>query len=129
MTWTAAWARFTLFLAFPPMLRRVIYTANSIESLNYQGRRHSVRVLPTWPANIATSRVILLRACMPMPDTRAEGVHPKMLAVIREHAHSNSRRRLSQESLAMQHQLRVPAKQGRDHERDARRIPWRLKHG
>ena len=33
-----AWDRFTPFLAFPPMPRRVIYTANSIESLNYQLR-------------------------------------------------------------------------------------------
>ena len=34
-----AWERFTLFLAFPPELRRVIYTTNSIESLNYQLRK------------------------------------------------------------------------------------------
>jgi transposase-like protein len=34
-----AWERFTPFLAFPPMLRRVIYTTNSIESLNYQLRK------------------------------------------------------------------------------------------
>ena len=27
------------FLSFPPMLRRVIYTTNSIESLNYQLRK------------------------------------------------------------------------------------------
>lgn len=38
-TWTNAWARFTPFLAFPPMLRKVIYTTNSIESLNYQLRK------------------------------------------------------------------------------------------
>ena len=40
-TWTSAWERFTPFLAFPPMLRRVIYTTNSIESLNYQLRKIS----------------------------------------------------------------------------------------
>jgi putative transposase len=34
-----AWDRFTPFLAFPPMLRRVIYTTNAIESLNYQLRK------------------------------------------------------------------------------------------
>ncbi len=34
-----AWGRFTPFLAFPPMLRRVIYTTNAIESLNYQLRK------------------------------------------------------------------------------------------
>jgi len=36
---TQAWERFTPFLAFPPMLRRVIYTTNAIESLNYQLRK------------------------------------------------------------------------------------------
>lgn len=38
-TWQAAWERFIPFLAFPPELRRVIYTTNSIESLNYQLRK------------------------------------------------------------------------------------------
>jgi putative transposase len=38
-TWQAAGERFTPFLAFPPQLRRVIYTTNSIESLNYQLRK------------------------------------------------------------------------------------------
>ena len=37
--WTAAWERFIPFLEFPPELRRVIYTTNSIESLNYQLRK------------------------------------------------------------------------------------------
>jgi putative transposase len=34
-----AWDRFIPFLAFPPELRRVIYTTNAIESLNYQLRK------------------------------------------------------------------------------------------
>jgi putative transposase len=38
-TWQNAWERFTPFLAFPPELRRVIYTTNAIESLNYQLRK------------------------------------------------------------------------------------------
>src|SRR6478752_2582310 len=38
-TFENAWERFTPFLAFPPELRRVIYTTNSIESLNYQLRK------------------------------------------------------------------------------------------
>jgi len=38
-TFEDAWERFTPFLAFPPALRRVIYTTNSIESLNYQLRK------------------------------------------------------------------------------------------
>jgi putative transposase len=37
--WENAWQRFIPFLAFPPELRRIIYTTNSIESLNYQLRK------------------------------------------------------------------------------------------
>lgn len=37
--WQRTWERFTPFLAFPPQLRRVIYTTNTIESLNYQLRK------------------------------------------------------------------------------------------
>ena len=38
-SWENAWERFTPFLAFGPALRKVIYTTNSIESLNYQLRK------------------------------------------------------------------------------------------
>ena len=38
-TWENAWERFIPFLAFPPGVRRIIYTTNSIESLNYQLRK------------------------------------------------------------------------------------------
>ena len=34
-----AWERFTPFLAFPPEVRRVIYTTNAIEPLNFQLRK------------------------------------------------------------------------------------------
>jgi putative transposase len=37
--WTNAWERFIPFLAFPPEVRKIIYTTNSIESLNYQLRK------------------------------------------------------------------------------------------
>ena len=39
MTWTNAWERFIPFLAFPPELRKIIYTTNAIESLNFQLRK------------------------------------------------------------------------------------------
>ena len=39
MTWQNAWEQFTPFLAFPPEVRKVIYTTNAIESLNYQLRK------------------------------------------------------------------------------------------
>jgi putative transposase len=38
-TWENAWERFIPFLAFPPELRKIIYTTNAIESLNYQLRK------------------------------------------------------------------------------------------
>jgi putative transposase len=37
--WERAWDRFIPFLEFPPEVRRIIYTTNAIESLNYQLRK------------------------------------------------------------------------------------------
>jgi putative transposase len=38
-TWHNAWERFIPFLAFPPEVRKIIYTTNAIESLNFQLRK------------------------------------------------------------------------------------------
>jgi putative transposase len=38
-TWENAWERFIPFLEFPPEVRKIIYTTNAIESLNYQFRK------------------------------------------------------------------------------------------
>jgi putative transposase len=38
-TWQNAWERFIPFLAFPPEVRKIIYTTNGQESLNYQLRK------------------------------------------------------------------------------------------
>ena len=37
--WRDAWPRFIPFLEFPPAVRKIIYTTNAIESLNYQLRK------------------------------------------------------------------------------------------
>jgi putative transposase len=37
--WRANWERFTPFLQFPAEIRKIIYTTNAIESLNYQLRK------------------------------------------------------------------------------------------
>jgi putative transposase len=37
--WRGNWERFTPFLAFDPAIRKIIYTTNAIESLNYQLRK------------------------------------------------------------------------------------------
>lgn len=38
-SWRANWERITPFLAFPAEVRRLVYTTNAIESLNYQFRK------------------------------------------------------------------------------------------
>ncbi len=35
-TWRRSWERFIPFLSFPPAIRKIIYTTNAIESMNYQ---------------------------------------------------------------------------------------------
>ena len=37
--WERAWEEFTPFLAFAPEIRKVIYTTNLIESINFQLRK------------------------------------------------------------------------------------------
>ncbi len=37
--WRAAWEQFTPFLRFPPEIRKVVYTTNLVESVNYQLRK------------------------------------------------------------------------------------------
>lgn len=37
--WRSSWERFTPFLAYPAVIRKIIYTTNMIESVNYQLRK------------------------------------------------------------------------------------------
>ena len=64
-----AWDRFTPFLAFPPMLRRVIYTTNSIESLNYQLRKVT-KNRGHFPSDDAAVKLLWLAICN-IEDKRA----------------------------------------------------------
>lgn len=68
-TWQAAWERFTPFLAFPPELRRVIYTTNSIESLNYQLRK-IIKNRGHFPSDDAVIKLLWLAICT-IEDKRA----------------------------------------------------------
>lgn len=68
-TWEAAWDRFTPFLAFPPELRRVIYTTNSIESLNYQLRKVT-KNRGQFPNDAAVVKLLWLAICN-IEDKRA----------------------------------------------------------
>jgi transposase-like protein len=64
-----AWERFTPFLAFPPALRRVIYTTNSIESLNYQLRK-IIKNRGHFPNDDAVVKLLWLAICN-IEDKRA----------------------------------------------------------
>ena len=68
-SWQNAWDRFTPFLAFGPALRRVIYTTNSIESLNYQLRK-IIKNRGHFPSDAAATKLLWL-AIMNIEDKRA----------------------------------------------------------
>lgn len=68
-TFDNAWERFVPFLAFPPELRRVIYTTNSIESLNYQLRK-IIKNRGHFPNDDAVIKLLWLAICT-IEDKRA----------------------------------------------------------
>ena len=64
-----SWEQFIPFLAFPPELRRVIYTTNSIESLNYQMRK-VIKNRGQFPNDAAAVKLLWLAICN-IEDKRA----------------------------------------------------------
>ncbi|MCL1801469.1 MAG: IS256 family transposase [Promicromonosporaceae bacterium] len=64
-----AWEQFTPFLAFPPAIRRVIYTTNAIESVNYQLRKVT-KARGHFPNDNAVVKMLWLAICN-MEDKRA----------------------------------------------------------
>jgi putative transposase len=68
-TFDNAWDRFIPFLAFPPELRKVIYTTNSIESLNYQLRK-IIKNRGHFPNDDAVVKLLWLAICN-IEDKRA----------------------------------------------------------
>lgn len=67
--WERAWDRFTPFLAFPPEVRRIIYTTNAIESFNYQIRK-IIKNRGHFPSDDAVVKLIWLAIC-DIEDKRA----------------------------------------------------------
>lgn len=67
--WERAWDRFIPFLAFPPELRKVIYTTNTIESLNYQLRK-IIKNRGHFPSDDAVVKLLWLAIC-DIEDKRA----------------------------------------------------------
>lgn len=67
--WERAWDRFIPFLAFPPPVRKVIYTTNAIESLNFQLRK-IIKNRGHFPSDDAVVKLLWL-AIRDIEDKRA----------------------------------------------------------
>jgi len=67
--WERAWERFIPFLAFPPAVRKIIYTTNAIESFNYQIRK-IIKNRGHFPTDDAVVKLIWL-AIADIEDKRA----------------------------------------------------------
>lgn len=67
--WERAWDRFCPFLAFPPEVRRIIYTTNAIESFNYQIRK-VIKNRGHFPTDDAVVKLVWL-AIADIEDKRA----------------------------------------------------------
>ena len=67
--WERAWDRFIPFLEFPPDLRKVIYTTNTIESLNFQLRK-IIKNRGHFPSDDAVVKLLWLAIC-DIEDKRA----------------------------------------------------------
>jgi len=57
--WRRHWARFTPFLDFDPAIRKIIYTTNAIESLNYQLRKVT-KTRGSFPTDDAVLKIFYL---------------------------------------------------------------------
>lgn len=68
-TWRAAWTRFIPFLEFAPSVRKVIYTTNAIESMNYQLRK-IIKNRGHFPSDTAVVKLLWL-AIRDIEDKRA----------------------------------------------------------
>jgi putative transposase len=57
--WDRAWTEFVPFLAFPVEIRKIIYTTNAIESLNYQLRKVT-KARGSFPSDAAALKLLYL---------------------------------------------------------------------
>jgi transposase-like protein len=65
-SWKRAWPEFSPFLQFPPEVRKIIYTTNSIESLNARFRK-AVRKRGHFPTEASALKVLYLAAVRKEP--------------------------------------------------------------
>jgi putative transposase len=60
--WKRSWERFIPFLSFPPAIRKIIYTTNAIESMNYQLRKVT-KTRGHFPTDDAVLKIFYLAIC------------------------------------------------------------------
>ncbi len=72
-SWRSNWDRVTPFLAFPREIRKVIYTANAIESLNSMLRR-TIKTRGHFPNDTAAKKLLYL-ALMKAPKKWTRAAH------------------------------------------------------
>ena len=78
--WRDSWEHVIPFLAFPPEVRRVIYTTNAIEALNRQLRK-AVKTKGSFPTEDAARKLIYLAIQNAVPQwTRTRGWTKALLA-------------------------------------------------
>jgi putative transposase len=78
--WRDSWEHVTPFLAFPPEVRRVIYTTNAIEALNRQLRK-AIKTKGSFPTEDAARKLIYLAILNAVPQwTRTRGWTKALLA-------------------------------------------------
>ena len=83
-TWRNSWEKFIPFLAFPPPVRRVIYTTNAIESLSYQLRK-IIKNRGHFPNDDAALRLIWLAIMRAKTNWRTCYNWTQAMAVLRIH--------------------------------------------
>jgi hypothetical protein len=60
--WRRAWTELVPFLDMPPDIRKVVYTTNAIESINYQLRKVS-KTRGQFPSDEAVYKILYLAVC------------------------------------------------------------------
>jgi putative transposase len=68
-SWLEHWEHITPFLAFPPDLRRIVYTTNTIEALNRQIRK-TIKTRGHFPTEDAARKLIYLAITRAQPKWR-----------------------------------------------------------
>jgi putative transposase len=79
--WRRAWNEFVPFLDLPPEIRRVVYTTNAIESINYQLRKVS-KTRGQFPTDDAVYKILYLAICDIESRDKSRGGRAKKQSIL-----------------------------------------------